>query len=213
MADQLGSLAKKHGTDKVSHGYTEVYSEYFEQCREDSLKLLEIGVYRGSSIRMWEEYFPNAMIYGIDDGTICTPQTMAGLNSARVTTLDCDQSDRKALKPIIEGMGELDIVIDDGLHFQEHQQVSLGVIFPFVKAGGIYFIEDMAPLNYTVGTWGIEKPEDITAYVLEEFIKTKKCVSPFMTVYEKEYLEETIESIDIKYIKDSSIIAAIRKAA
>jgi hypothetical protein len=62
----LSDLARKFQTDKVTHGYTEVYETLFAPIRSRVRKVLEIGVYFGSSIRMWQEFFPNAKIIGLD---------------------------------------------------------------------------------------------------------------------------------------------------
>ena len=61
---ELGELT---GTDKViHHGYHRFYEKWFGGIRGKDLKLLEIGLARGSSMNMWCGYFPGAEIYGID---------------------------------------------------------------------------------------------------------------------------------------------------
>lgn len=61
----LQQLADKYGSDKGSNGhqYTQYYDKHLpKECRS----LLEIGVYKAASIRMWKEYLPDSKIYGID---------------------------------------------------------------------------------------------------------------------------------------------------
>lgn len=75
ILDQYGI---KHGTDKASlaltlydeakmtHDYLRHYDLLFNSFRAEKFSLVEFGCYEGSSLRMWEEYFPNADIYGVD---------------------------------------------------------------------------------------------------------------------------------------------------
>jgi len=62
----LEMLALKHGTGKMDHGYMKHYESHFAPLRKKRLKILEIGVAKGCSVRMWQEYFPNSMIFAID---------------------------------------------------------------------------------------------------------------------------------------------------
>jgi hypothetical protein len=207
----LEDIAKQHGTDKVTHGYIKFYEEAFETIRNNEIKLLEIGVYRGASIRTWEDYFANGLIFGIDNCTIIDKESLLGFTQGRIKTFITDQKDRRELHEVILQIESLDIIIDDGLHYQEHQQVSFGFLFKFLKNNGLYVIEDLCPREYKLGTWGIREMKEITTNVLEEFNVSGKIISPYITDEEKLYLEEHIESIKIHYISEQSIIAFIQK--
>lgn len=214
MSNELNAIGTKYGTDKVEHGYTEYYNMAFEKIRSQSLKILEIGVYRGSSIRMWAEYFPNSTVYGIDNGRICSKEVMNSLKSNRIIPYYADQSKREDLEMFIKDCGgDFDIIIDDGHHYQEHQQLSWGILFPYLKKKGFYIIEDLAipskrleeqpyrkpnisenELDWSA-RWGIqdgEKFTDATWNVLLDFINSMKLNSPYMTEKETKYIEENI---------------------
>jgi hypothetical protein len=208
--NELDSIGKKHGTDKVHHGYMVFYTRNFEKYKNKKLNLLEIGVYRGASLKTWEEYFPNGSIFGIDDGTLSSKDSIIGLTSGRIKTFIADQKNRQQLESAISGIDGLDIIIDDGLHFQEHQQVSIGFLFKYLKNGGLYIIEDLYPRVYNRG-WGITTQACITTNVLEEFRSIKKINSPYINEEEKSYMEKNIDQIDIHYISEESIIAFIKK--
>ena len=62
----LKKLSLKHGTDKYGHGFIEVYDPLMEIYKDEVFNFLEIGVFFGSSIEMWNEYFTNAKIFGMD---------------------------------------------------------------------------------------------------------------------------------------------------
>ena len=141
----LREIGLKYGTDKVQHGYMEVYSEYFSRFREKEINILEIGVHGGASIRTWREFFPNANVIGIDiEDKTSFFRSLRGRNRFFLA----DQGDEKHLDFICETIKRetnsgFDIVIDDGSHFQYDMMVSLGNIFPHMNSGGVYIIEDM----------------------------------------------------------------------
>jgi tRNA G46 methylase TrmB len=72
--DHLQDLTKlgiKYMTDKAYfHSFTEFYNNYFYQFQKlDNINILEIGIGGGGSLRMLNEFFPNANIYAIDINT------------------------------------------------------------------------------------------------------------------------------------------------
>jgi hypothetical protein len=54
-------------TDKnTAHSYLDLYQTLFNNKKNTAKNILEIGIYRGGSIKLWSEFFINATIYGID---------------------------------------------------------------------------------------------------------------------------------------------------
>ena len=68
------------GTDKTVHRYLLHYEVRFESRRNEEIALLEIGVMRGASLRMWRDYFPRGAIDGIDVGYEALDETTDVLN-------------------------------------------------------------------------------------------------------------------------------------
>ena len=62
----LKSVAETYKSDKIKHGYIEIYEKYFEKIKEQKLKILEIGIADGKSLLTWSDYFVNSLIIGID---------------------------------------------------------------------------------------------------------------------------------------------------
>jgi hypothetical protein len=58
----LDALALASGTDKSSagHNYTKIYAKYFASLKDKPIKFLEIGIFQGNSVKMWEDYFSEA---------------------------------------------------------------------------------------------------------------------------------------------------------
>ena len=142
----ITDLAVRFGSDKWGgRWYTPHYQKYFEPYREQAVKVLEIGIggydlpdAGGESLRMWKHYFRRGLIYGMD----IYPKT--GIHESRVQILQGDQGDEEALDAMARELGPFDIIIDDGSHISHHIIPSFNALFPHVKPGGIYVIEDLA---------------------------------------------------------------------
>lgn len=124
--------------DKWLH-YLERYEQHFGKYRGTSLKFLEIGVFKGGSLEMWRSYFgPTSRICGIDIDPECaayeTPGTTVRIGS---------QADPEFLASVVAEFGTPDIILDDGSHVAEHQEASFRTLFPLLKEGGLYVIEDL----------------------------------------------------------------------
>jgi len=136
----LNSIGLKHRTDKSSsnHDYLRFYEHFFAGIRNEKLTILEIGILNGGSLKTWEEYFPAAKIIGAD----INPLTRR-FERDRVSVEILDQSNVEELTQLAVKHGPFDIVIEDGSHMWEHQLTSLRTIFPFVRNGGYYIVEDL----------------------------------------------------------------------
>ena len=161
MTETLSKLGHKHKCDKyTTHLYTQIYENYFHPLKNYDIKLLEIGIYRGASLKMWNDYFCNGHIYGIDilenyfgEGKPISTEEY----SNRIKTLGgVDAGNRKDLERMIDTFNfkleSLDIIIDDGSHCLHDHQVSLGFLFKYLKPGGIYVIEDLISQNVNHNT-------------------------------------------------------------
>jgi hypothetical protein len=135
----LDDLAMRFGVDKSSrvHGYTKAYETLWAPWRNEAVALLEIGVGSGASLRMWREYFHQAKLYGLDVAA-CPDLPISGLR-----LFQGSQSDESVLERLIHETGPLDIVIDDGSHRWADQIASFQKLYPHVKPGGYYAIEDL----------------------------------------------------------------------
>jgi hypothetical protein len=166
----LAEIAARHSCDKGYHGpsarwngnnYAATYEAYLHDRREEPLSLLEIGLgvtgpnwradivhgsnaQGGASMKMWADYLPNARITGLD----INPATF--LDTDRITTYQADQGSRESLAAFLDRHPEprFDIIIDDGSHRPDHQQITLEMLWPHLKSGGTYFIEDLSDFGH-----------------------------------------------------------------
>ena len=124
------------------HHYFDIYTKHFGRYRDRPIKMLEIGVYRGGSLRMWKDYFhPDSTIVGIDIDKSCKDHEIADRN---VFVRIGSQADPRFLAEVNEEFGPFDIILDDGSHKTHHQNISFGALFrSALKDGGCYMVEDV----------------------------------------------------------------------
>ena len=158
--ESLEELIASSGSDKARkgngngyHGYTRYYERIFKPLRTEAVRLVEIGVERGRSMKAWQQYFTNAEhVYGIGYGNFqtetsqaCSSNTATKVKSRVPCTIyKGDQSDILFLNHFVAETGGLfDIIIDDGSHVPNHQLISFENLWPSVKPGGMYIVEDI----------------------------------------------------------------------
>ncbi len=156
----LDQLAHRFGTDKKSgsngHSYTAIYESYFSSMKDKPIDFLEIGFAVGGSARMWDNYFSRANCYFIDNNPQCIDY-LYGLSN-RVALYIGDQGNQNSLLEIMQKINvTFDIIIDDGGHTMQQQLISFETLFPYVKPGGIYIVEDMHTSYWHIFGNGNEK--------------------------------------------------------
>jgi SAM-dependent methyltransferase len=123
--------------------------------------MVELGIYKGGSIAMYEELFTPNRLVGID----LLPERVAALDEYLDRRDATDrvrlhygtaQDDRQAIKGILrEDFADnrcLDVVIDDASHQYQPTKEALKILLPLLRPGGIYLIEDWG--------WAHCRPED-----------------------------------------------------
>ena len=146
----LEQLFNKYGCDKSKrHKYHTVYERHFESIRNNSINILEVGVFKGSSTAAFHEYFPNANLYGIDIFTRVDIKSISIHKEERVQFIHAD-STKPNIGDILNDTFEdikFDIIIDDACHTPEANMLTFRHLKPFLISGGMYFIEDVWPLE------------------------------------------------------------------
>lgn len=134
----LEELGTKYMPSKRTHNYLAYYWMHFRDIRLDVRSVLEIGVQTDRSICMWEEFFPNATIYGVDIDPTCKK-----FEGDRRRILIGDQGDPEFLRQVMqEPRWAFDVIIDDGSHRVDHQLKTFEMLLPAMSDHGIYVIED-----------------------------------------------------------------------
>lgn len=203
----LHEIGLETNTDKATyHLFTILYDYVFSPIRKEKIKLFEIGIHRGSSLKMWEEYFYNGKIYGADI------DNYKFLDNERISTFYLNQEQEEELKSVDD---DFDIIIDDGGHTMLQQQTTLKILFTDkLKSGGYYVLEDLhtSIINYDSGIYG-QTFNNNTLNLLENL---KIGIWPSNNEYFIGYddflkISENIEYLRIFKVKTGSITSIIKK--
>jgi cephalosporin hydroxylase len=216
----LDDLANLYSTDKgtqyphgTRHGYAPLYERYLEKWRDDPIRMLEIGICMeyspgGHSVRMWSDYFQNASIFTFD--IVDMSNNPAIIECNRVKFYRGDQGSREDLNSMYNEYKntKFNFILEDGSHQHHHQMINFGFLFDKIESGGYYILEDMS----IPGIPNCCVRNDDTYLALREFESTGKINNQYILPEEKQYLEETIKSIEIyNDIQDRFAVAVITK--
>jgi hypothetical protein len=123
---------------KMDH-YLDVYADLLRDWQARDISFLEIGVYKGGSMPLWQGFFgQNAKLTFLDIDPACKALEMPG------TTVEIgDQTDREFLARVSEAHGPFDIIVDDGGHKMDQQRISFESLWPKLADRGLYIVEDV----------------------------------------------------------------------
>jgi hypothetical protein len=90
---------------------------------------------------LWKDFFINSKIIGLDINLSSLIFKPDGFQ-----VYETDATDKSKLDYILKDQ-KFDFIIDDGSHLLEHQVASFNILFPRLKEGGVYFIEDIVNID------------------------------------------------------------------
>lgn len=206
-------LANKYNTDKkmnngikaingvLGHNYAKYYDNILNKL--DVGRMLEIGVSWGSSIRMWDEFYDgNVEIYGIDINELRFKKSNIETNNIKIFI--GDQSNIGFLEQFNDIL--FDLIIDDGSHKMKDQQISLKVLFKYLRRGGIYVIEDLHTSKYK--HFHNSKHETTTIDLIMALKNGDNFISNYIDCDDYEYI---LNNIDYINIYENNTICFIKK--
>jgi hypothetical protein len=136
------------------HHYLPLYEKYLTPWRGRPVRMLEIGVHRGGSLKLWRDFFgPEAVIFGIDINPAC-----AAFDGQSGQVRIGSQANPAFLRKVVAEMGGIDIVLDDGSHVSAHMRASLDALYPQLSEGGLYIVEDVHACYWTQFGGGYRRP-------------------------------------------------------
>jgi hypothetical protein len=171
MPTALALLFEKWRTDKATctpgpfekaecNGYAGLYECLFSRLRYEVKSVLEVGIgtmvpdapssmvgwalpgYRpGGSLRAWQEYFVNATIVGLD-----IQHDTQFDNVEKIITRLCDSTCEDQVRQVMQDPvlpRKFDIIIDDACHYSSYQIATMRNLFPYLRQGGFYIVEDI----------------------------------------------------------------------
>jgi predicted O-methyltransferase YrrM len=135
----------------TSHSYIEEYERLFAPYRRrQPIRVLEIGLMRGGSLRMWHEYFGESQVYGIDISE--TPSDVLDLRKLMANLperMSISILDSTNTAQVLSRIGDthFDIIIEDASHDLNDSVMIYRNFFPLLNPGGIYIIEDVVDIE------------------------------------------------------------------
>ena len=184
----LKELFDKHGCDKgtLKHRYDRVYAPALDHLNGKPFRMLEIGVFKGNSTEAFVDYCPQVDIVGVDIFVRVDVKSIPILNHSQVSACKCNslEGPNDEFKSIV-GRKKFNIIIDDGLHTHEAQRKTFENFIPYLKKGGVYFIEDV---------WAFDKMTNEekqhywlkkhgSAFSEEEYQKLLDVIAPYNVTY------------------------------
>ena len=147
------------GVHKLRH-----YLPIYQAALVRTERMLEIGVDRGGSLKMWRGYMPDATIVGLDINPKAEQYDDPG-NQVHVRI--GDQIDSGFLGSVLDEFGPFDTVLDDGGHTPKQMIESFQYLFPRLEAGGVYIVEDVCANYWTIYRDQPESFIDFTRWLMD----------------------------------------------
>lgn len=141
--DKNGEMVFTFSDKGSMHSYIDFYESYF-QSKRDSVRLLEIGMMTGGSMHLWQRYFEQYQLVGLDLNTTWNqsrPFQSQIENDPNVTLMFGINSRQPA--PVTLEPNSFDFIIDDGDHTVMAQMDTFAHYWPLTAPGGTYFVEDV----------------------------------------------------------------------
>jgi hypothetical protein len=201
--ENLTSLFNKYQSDKGNiygpcHNYGKFYEKYLNPLKSfSSINGLEIGICRGASLKVFSEYFSNIYMVGLDI------DDKSYLQTHNITTGILNQSDEASLKLFydycIKNNHYFDFILDDGSHHMLDQQITLGYLFPLLKSGGIYILEDLHTSLADDGFILYGRPLDTKEYrkTTLGYLEDKAQYSSYLDEEKNQYIRDNIKEVII----------------
>jgi cephalosporin hydroxylase len=124
-----------NGTDKeTNHHYGDVYERLIPN-REEVKLMMEIGIADGSSLLAWRDIFPNAICVGLDF------HHSDKAHGDRIEFYLGDQRNRQDCEIAASGR-KFDLIVEDASHELRSILVTLYWLWPYIKPGGMYVVEE-----------------------------------------------------------------------
>lgn len=152
VAEQDG-MAKYCSDKGTAHSYIEVYEELFAKYKDKPINILEVGVNKGYSLFTWQNYFKN---YKNIVGVEYQPNIVYKNEGTKIICSDINN-----FWNMTNELGDMsfDIIIDDGSHKIQDQLFAFHLLYPRLKEGGIFVIEDIQNLENDITAFNFNPPQ------------------------------------------------------
>ncbi|PSC75746.1 hard-surface induced 5 [Micractinium conductrix] len=169
------------GTGEFSHHYQTTFDRYLGYVPVDyPLRILEIGLGCdmpkdwggvGNSLRLWQRLFPKAQISFIEGDGACAEKFRSVIEATGGRLYVGLQADAAAIAQVVEHatstQAPFDLIVDDGGHVATDQLLSLQGLWPALRPGGLYVIEDLLTSYWSNPVMKADDPGAVIPFLKE----------------------------------------------
>jgi hypothetical protein len=162
----LERLIDNSRSDKNTiHSYLPLYEKLLTSKKETAKRVLEVGIWRGGSIKLWKDFFTNAVVYGVDIIDINTVWSEIKNNRGIVlhTSTNAYDSDFVTTNFLNQNI-KFDFLLDDGPHTLESMKQFIRLYSQLMADDGILIIEDVQAWEW-IDVLKNEVPEHLKEFV------------------------------------------------
>ena len=162
----LEEIVNNSRTDKnTTHSYLPLYQQLLSSKKETAKNVLEVGIYSGGSIQLWNDFFLNATVYGLDIMNI--NDVWEGIkNKERIilyTSTDAYNNDFFITNFLNKNI-KCDFMLDDGPHSLESMKQFIKLYSQIMTDDGILIIEDVQSWDW-IDMLKNEVPEHLKQFI------------------------------------------------
>ena len=162
----LEKIVDNHRTDKnTTHSYLPLYERLLSGKKKTAKNVLEVGIHMAGSIKLWNDYFTNATVYGLDIMDIKNVWDGIKNNKKIVLHTSTDAYDSDLfIKNFVNKNIKFDFMLDDGPHSLESMKKFIQLYSTIMTDNGILIIEDVQSWDW-IEILKNEVPEDLKKYI------------------------------------------------
>ena len=158
----LLELVDDSTTDKNTvHSYLKLYQSLLFSKKETAKNVLEIGIYNGGSIKLWSQFFTNAIVYGLDIDT--NPPDFLKNKENIVLYTGTDAYNETFFNTHVLPK-KFDFMLDDGPHTLESMKQFIRLYSQAMTDDGLLIIEDVQSWDWLEILIN-EVPQDLRQFV------------------------------------------------
>jgi len=161
----LEEIVDNSRTDKNTlHSYLPLYQQLLKNKKESAKNVLEIGIMYGGSIKLWNDFFTNATVYGLDIIHIDYVWENIKNNNKIILHTSTDAYNTDFFNRTFLNQIKFDFMLDDGPHSLESMKQFIRLYSQIMTDDGILIIEDVQSWDW-IELLKNEVPEQLKQYI------------------------------------------------
>jgi hypothetical protein len=162
----LEDIVNNSRTDKnTTHSYLPLYQQLLLRKKETAKNVLEVGICNGGSIQLWNDFFLNANVYGLDIMHINSIWEEIKNKERIVLYTSTDAYNNEFfITNFLDKNIKCDFMLDDGPHTLESMKQFIKLYSQIMTDDGILIIEDVQSWDW-IDILKDEVPEHLKPFI------------------------------------------------